>query len=69
MYSLATEPLSGVIHDRNGDNMADVVAKLAEKIDMEKVEEYGEVQSLLHSWSAHNYGHCMWYHTQYGIAY
>ena len=32
-----------MIHNRNGDNMANIVARLAEKIDGEMVDEYGGV--------------------------
>ena len=47
MHSFATEPLSAVIHNRNGDNMANIVAKLVEKTDSEMVGKYGSVQPPL----------------------
>ena len=40
MHSVTTEPLSDVIHNRNGDNMTNIVAKLVEKTDAEMAGKY-----------------------------
>ena len=40
MYSIAAELFSSMIHNRNGDIMAKIVTKLAEKTDDEMADEY-----------------------------
>ena len=54
MHSFATEHLSGVIHNRNGDNIANVVAKLVEKTDGTMAGKYGCVLCPLHSRSGYD---------------
>ena len=59
MNSFASEPCSGVIHNRNGGNMANIVTKLVEKTDGEMPEKVGRVQRPpppLHSGSGYNPG-------------
>ena len=47
MPSITTEPLSGVLHKKNGDNITNTVAKLVEKTDAE-MREYMAVYSMIH---------------------
>ena len=41
---IRSRAFSGLIHNRNGDNTANIVAKLTQKIDGEMAGEYGGVQ-------------------------
>ena len=56
MQSVITDPLSDVVHSRNGDSSANIVTKLAEKTDTEMPGKHDSVEHPLYSRSGYNHG-------------